>query len=413
MIKSVAIAGDLLFPTGSASAVRTRNVAGGLLELGVRSTVLSMTPHRAGYESNEGPTGNYQGIEYERLALPSPISRHDEWGRNSQLGRKLSWFYRAYSCAPRASRRVAQMCRQGRCDVLIVYGRSAARLLPMIRSARRCGSLVLHDVVEGHRNFSGLIGSFNPIYWDWRIALSILPRLVDGALAICDPLVAQLRRRGVKEILLVPLTEDFSDLPPSPPGPGLGEFRLLYVGALIERDNPGLLLRLVQRIVETKADIRLLVVGRFDSERSWFVQRVQADPQLRRSVDFLGALSDAALATIRQKVDGLILSRRNNLAEIESFPTRLVEFLKTGRPVFVSNVGDIGTYLTDKVHAVLMDADDVSHAAEAVIRIAKSPDRGHAIGWRGRQRAEECFDRRHHARRLIEFCERLQNQGVR
>jgi glycosyltransferase involved in cell wall biosynthesis len=86
-----------------------------------------------------------------------------------------------------------------------------------------------------------------------------------------------------------------------------------------------------------------------------------------------------------------------------SFPTRLVEYLRTGRPVFVSDVGDISRYLRNGTEAVLLDPRDPRRVASAIARVALRADRGAEIGRRGREAGARHFDRRRHAARLLEF----------
>ena len=74
---------------------------------------------------------------------------------------------------------------------------------------------------------------------------------------------------------------------------------------------------------------------------------------------FLGTLSDdGARARAWPRADGILLTRRDARTEALSFPTRLVEHLRHGRPVFVSDVGDVSHYLRDGQDVVLLDPRD-------------------------------------------------------
>lgn len=404
MIRSVVIAGDFQFPSGSATAARVRNLAGGFVDCGLNTRVLSLTPQLSN-GTNGDRKGVFQGIYFEHLARDRAVATRANTYRNQGVFDKLRWFWRAYSCGGAASCRVQQLAASGDCDLLIVYGRSAWRLLPMVRSAHAMGIPVLLDVVEGHSNFGGFLGILNPVYWDWRAGLRWLPPNVDGAIAICQPLADRLRRQGILQELIVPSIENFADLPAAPHQPGTGEFRLLYVGALIARDNPGMLFEIIRRLVSLALPVKLQVVGKYEQipEGRQMARRVCGDVALRDHIEFIGPLSDQKLAETRQRADGLMLLRRNSVAERESFPTRLVEYLQVGRPVCISDVGDVGRYLEHGEHAVLLDPDDLATASSAVADLVRSPDRGHALGLRGRLRAGECFDRRLHATRMLQF----------
>jgi glycosyltransferase involved in cell wall biosynthesis len=124
-------------------------------------------------------------------------------------------------------------------------------------------------------------------------------------------------------------------------------------------------------------------------------------------VRFRGSLGDGALAATLSSADGLLLTRRPARTEELSFPTRLVEYLRHGRPVFVSNVGDVGRYLRDGQDAVLLHPSDPQRMADAVLEIAGRPDRGAEVGRRGREAGARSFDRKVHACRLLEFAASL------
>ena len=109
---------------------------------------------------------------------------------------------------------------------------------------------------------------------------------------------------------------------------------------------------------------------------------------------FLGSLGDAALGAHLAASDGLLLTRRPARAEELAFPTRLVEYLRHGRPVFVSDVGDVARYLVSGRDAVLLDAHDAERAAASVAAVAERPDRGASIGLAGRAAGARAFDRR-------------------
>lgn len=156
------------------------------------------------------------------------------------------------------------------------------------------------------------------------------------------------------------------------------------------------------------AAVSLDLVGHYDGTARGAAARARcaADPELA-AVRFLGSLGETALAAQLAASDGLVLTRRASRAEELAFPTRLVEYLRHGRPVFVSDVGDVARYLVDGRDAVLLDARDPERAAAAVAAIAASADRGASIGLAGRTAGARAFDRRVHAERLLEFAASL------
>ena len=92
---------------------------------------------------------------------------------------------------------------------------------------------------------------------------------------------------------------------------------------------------------------------------------------------------------------------------MNSFPTRLVEYLKAGRPVFVSDVGDVRTYLRHGVDAFLLDPTSVEAVAGVLESVILSEDRGYTVGHQGRRTGAALFNREEHARRILAFAASL------
>jgi glycosyltransferase involved in cell wall biosynthesis len=83
-----------------------------------------------------------------------------------------------------------------------------------------------------------------------------------------------------------------------------------------------------------------------------------------------------------------------------------------GRPVFVSDVGDVSRYLRDGVEVVLLHPRDPHYVASAIATVAARADRGAEIGLRGRAAGARAFDRTGHAARLLEFAAGLRRKEV-
>lgn len=409
MIRSMVIAGEFPFPGGNASALRVRNLAKGFMECGVSAHVVSLWPQPAQSERIRERPCNYQGVLYENLNEWRTLDGTGFPLRNKTLCEKLCWLWRSYSKAGVAARRITALAGQGACDLLMIYGRSFCRLRPMIGAAHRSGKPVIWDVVEGCHGFAGLLGAFNPIYWDWKLASLLLPQCVDAATVICRPLMENIRNRGLARTLIVPHIESFAGLPEVKPGNPSREFNLLYVGALLPRDHPEMMVQIMRKLAGQSVPVYFWIAGKYDEVREGKKMHrcIQEDSLLSRRVAFLGMLSNESLIQARRQAHGLILLRRNNPAERESFPTRLVECLKSGKPLFTSDVGDIGIYLRNEVHAILLDPDDPNKAARAMAKVIQSEDGGFQIGLRGQVHAARCFDQVIHAKRIIEFASLL------
>jgi glycosyltransferase involved in cell wall biosynthesis len=412
---NVVIVGNFWFPRGTASAARVRNLASGLRDCGARVHVMTLCPHPPLEGDARG--GQHEGISYECVApLTAAVDGWRDEGRTvprlrRRLRDRLRWFGGLYAATPIARGRLRQRMDRRECDLVVAYDRSALRMAPLARLCRAHGVTSVLDVVEVSEQQRG--GRLSPLYWDSRAGTRMAPRLFDGLTVISAGLEAAYRAMGCARTLVVPALEDWPKSPP--PVPTRNErFRLAYVGALQPRDAPELLLEAMRILAAQARGVALDVMGHYEgTERGrQLMRRCANDPLLRSAVSFQGSLSDDALRERLAGSDGLVLPRRDAPTETMSFPTRLVEYLRHGRPVFVSNVGDVGRYLRDREEVALLDPSDPAKAASVIAEVSGGPDRGAELGRRGREAGARAFDRKTHAARLLQFAAGLQAGGL-
>jgi len=414
---NVVMVGTFWFPRGSANAARIRNLALGLRHGGARVHVITMVPRPAtnGAGARNG-AGEYEGITYECVApTTATVSGWRDADRTvprlrRRFDDKVRWFAGLYGATLFARRRLRERIDRRECDLVFVYDRSALRMTPLVRLCRERRVPCVLDVTETSEQLGRRM---SPLYWDFALGARRTPRLFDGLTVITTGLEAFYRAGGCARTLVVPAVEEWR--PASPPAPtGNAEFRLAYVGALLPRDAPEMLFEIVRLAACLGPRMSLDVIGHYEgTERGrQFVRRCAADPVLGRVVRFLGTLSDAAMAERLAGSDGLLLTRRDAPTEALSFPTRLVEHLRHGRPVFVSDVGDVSRYLRDGREVVLLDPRDPRRAAAAIVDVMWRTDRGASIGRDGREAGSRSFDREVHAARLLEFAAALGAGGA-
>jgi len=401
----VIIAGDFGFPEGGAPAARVRNLAHGFRAAGEHVHVVAMSDacgsDRPHYFESWG-----EGLTLERPAgrfSRPPVENRGLWDR-------LNWMSKVYLGSWAMAQRFRAADIGGFGDILVLYGRSYARLWPMVRAAREKQMTILLDMVEGTERFTGLGRTLNPVRWDWMIGVKQLPRLVDGVTAISQGLAARSRELGVRNVRVVPGVESWNGAPARVSECSKGRFRLMHVGALLAKDAPNVLVEFVRRVRERGLPVEVVLAGRYEYSpmgRNWQSALRECDQDRNPVVTFLGALPAGEMARNLSAAHGFLLLRADSPAERISFPTRLVEYLRCARPVFASNVGDIPHYLKDGREAVLLPPGDGAAAADKVGLFLRKPDLLRQIGEAGWARGRQCFDRDLHAREILAWAREI------
>ena len=122
----------------------------------------------------------------------------------------------------------------------------------------------------------------------------------------------------------------------------------------------------------------------------------EQDEILRCCVRFLGRVSDEEYFSKLASAHCLVLPRPECQIVKAAFPTRLPEFLSTGRPVLTTSVPDVPRYLDAGIHAEIVDGDISNALACGILRLWQDPERALRIGLAGQNLGRQGFNYRHY-----------------
>ena len=225
-----------------------------------------------------------------------------------------------------------------------------------------------------------------------------------------------LQNRSVKEekMLLVPSTVDterFTGIGVSP----LSYNYIAYCGSLtIGKDGVDILIDSFNRIASEITDIDLVLIGKGDSEfEEAAIRRQTVQLNLVNRVHFLGQLSrkDVPAYLVGAKV--LVLARPTSIVADAGFPSKLTEYLSTGKPVLVTRVGDIPLYLKDEENAFLSEPDSAEAFAIKLRYILNNYEFALEVGGNGKTLTETVFNYNYQAKRMLEFMEKSRAGSLR
>ena len=379
------LTGRIPYPNGMASTQRIHLMARAMAEAG--ATVNVWVDGLDGWTESRNPEtmGIKDGIPYEYL-LGKTQAGHHKWLR--RLDRfALAWV---------AKQRMTTAARNQSLDGLYFY---TSNLKPdferiVVRNVAKKNSFpVVIDLCEAPWTFkpnqTGIEKRMSPL---WGAA---------GVICISSFLegwVQQENRRTGRNArsLYVPILVDVNEISPSSAMPV--NQSVLFAGSPAYDETLRFLLAAMEGVWAKYPDCQLAITG-------------------GATEDTLGPLAKGRSGRIRYSgfVERSVLLREYSAASVLAiplfddvrsharFPTKLGEYLASGRPVVTNRVGEIPRFLEDGVSASVTVPGDVAAFADAICRVLESPSSAMAMGQNGRLVAEREFHYANFGTKLCEF----------
>lgn len=179
---------------------------------------------------------------------------------------------------------------------------------------------------------------------------------------------------------------------------------IVYIGTLYgDKDGVYNLVEAFSLLMDKHPDTRLVIVG--DTSKPEKMSRVReaidklTDPE---RVLLTGRLSRQGVIRQLDSAYCLALARPDNIQAKYGFPTKLGEYLATGKPVVITAVGDIPLFLKDGVNAYLADPDNVISFSEKLSDCLGNPEIAKGTGLKGMELVEKDFNYKVVVETLIE-----------
>ena len=123
--------------------------------------------------------------------------------------------------------------------------------------------------------------------------------------------------------------------------------------------------------------------------------------QLEDRVEFTGITPAVLIPQMLVDAEVLALARPDSLQAQCGFPTKLGEYLLSGRPVVVTNVGDIPKFLEHKKSALIAKHSDIDDFARCLLWVLDNPIESQRIGAEGKNVALASFNYLKEAKKLL------------
>lgn len=161
-------------------------------------------------------------------------------------------------------------------------------------------------------------------------------------------------------------------------------------------------------LIEKKyPDLKLILIGGSKNPNERVKLEEYAQQLNCKNVVFYGVVSRDEIPPLLCNAHILSLARPSSLQSTGGFPTKLGEYLSTGKPVVVTKVGDIPLYLTDQFNAFVVEPDNVEEFAEKLEYVLNNYEDALLVANRGKELVETTFNYRYQSSRIKHFFENI------
>jgi glycosyltransferase involved in cell wall biosynthesis len=181
---------------------------------------------------------------------------------------------------------------------------------------------------------------------------------------------------------------------------------------LYNRDLPTEMIRGFDLAMRNGVHVKMTIIGATDIWKvaKETIQTIRSDSRLRENISVTGYIPETQYDEILGRADAFVLLRPDTWESRACFPTRLPQFLCTGKPVITSNVGDIAMIFRDRVDICLLPTNNQAAALSDVIHfLASQREEARRIGIAGCEKAFQEFSCVKHGIRLRDFLSSIQH----
>jgi glycosyltransferase involved in cell wall biosynthesis len=394
----ILIVGPLNFPRPGAPTSRVTAYAKGMIKAGADVEILCVRPVG---DTKIPSQGTAEGIGYAYSAGVTVYQKS-----------KIRQFYYELKALIAAIRMIVEYHREKKVDAILFYAAHIYHEVIFSILARLLKITVMRDICE------------YPFYYDrthnlkLRIKGYLYERLVfrlfDGLIIMTRALEDYCRPflRKDARYLMVPIMVDWARFENVEPVTVEGRY-IAYCGDPSgTKDGVDILIEAFCKIASRHTDVKLYIIGDTANRRAPdFLKKLQKEIDNRYGhgrIVLTGRVEYADVAKYLCGACALVLSRPRSVQARYGFPTKLGEYLATGNPVVVTDVGEISDYVQDGDNGFMTEPGDASAFASKLDYVLSNTEHARQVGLKGQALAREKFDYRCHGARLIEFVKQFQ-----
>ncbi len=176
-----------------------------------------------------------------------------------------------------------------------------------------------------------------------------------------------------------------------------------FVGVMDDaKDGVNVLIEAFYRISKDYPKLKLYLVGGWNYDTPAHQELIK-ELELEDRVYWVGEYPRDTIPSIICNAKLLVLPRPDSKQAQGGFPTKLGEYLATGRPVCATTVGEIPEYLEDNKSVYFAKPGSVKSFVNTMSNALKNDEQANNIGEQGKKAAELYFNKKTQSKTLYNF----------
>lgn len=363
------------FPIGNVATNRLTTYAKALASIGddvgivvlkgTEDPALPLNPHR---------TGSHDGIWYQYMASSS------RWNRNAPFLKKLALYLFGLV-------RASFLLWEKKPDSVLLYSNDVVSIIYFYVISRIVGFRYLIDKSEYPVVYRSPSGGYR-----WIYLKSFL--LFDGILVMTSELMnyySSLKKRSAS-VFMLPMSVDLERFDCLEDKDSLNAY-ICCVYGVHNRDCIADTIAAFDLFCfkNQSCNLRLKLVGDFQNLRGRDdIEKILAASRFRELIELVGPVNSSDIPRLLFGAQFLITTPRKY--ESGGFPTKLGEYLATGKLVIATEVGELSNYLTSGENVIFSRSGDIVDIAKSMEFAWLNPEISKEIGRRGRDVARRHFN---------------------
>ena len=373
------------YPNGGAASNRHLAYSKGLIELGHQvEFILLKKQHWAGEE-----------IEFNEIKFicVSP--------RATDSLSKIEKIILHFKSIRNAKTALTKFNEEKKISALILLDPDISILIPLINQGKRLGLKIFHERTEYPFVVAGksILGKINLSFY-----LKYVIKKFDGIYVINRALKRYFSSLTSCDICIINMVVEPTRFEHCPKKSVDKNTIITYCGTLEgDKDGVPILIKSFAMIANKFPFAKLQLMGSLENEiTKEKITSLVEELKIQDRVEFTGFVGREEMPDLLNSSDILVLARPNNKQAEGGFPTKLGEYLATGNPVVITNVGEIGLFLKDGINAYIAAPDSVKKFSEK-LQEALSDSNREKIGLEGKKLVYEEFNYLIQAKKLESF----------